>query len=189
MPELQAGSPPDGLQTVRLRGDVEYLGVAQRLVWLRRDHPDATIETEVIRLDDETAVFRARVTIPGGGSATGHGSETASDFTDYIEKAETRALGRALHALGYDLLEPGRQRAANRSAPGAEKGPEPPSGSGSRSSPASRSASASSGGWTEFWQWARAHGYQTRADIERALGGSIEGLPPAEVRRLLEAEL
>ena len=39
--------------------------------------------------------------IPGGGSATGYGSETAKDFGDFIEKAETKALGRALIALGY----------------------------------------------------------------------------------------
>jgi hypothetical protein len=47
------------------------------------------------------AVFRARVAIPGGGSSTGWGHETAADFEDYLEKAETKALGRALAALGY----------------------------------------------------------------------------------------
>jgi hypothetical protein len=41
------------------------------------------------------------VAIPGAGEATGWGSETADDFEDYIEKAETKALGRALAALGY----------------------------------------------------------------------------------------
>ena len=52
-------------------------------------------------MSNETAVFRATVEIPDGGSATGWGSEEASDFGDYIEKAETKALGRALAALGY----------------------------------------------------------------------------------------
>ena len=33
--------------------------------------------------------------------ATGWGSETAADFGDYVEKAETKALGRALAALGF----------------------------------------------------------------------------------------
>ncbi len=47
------------------------------------------------------ALFKAQVSIPGGGSATGWGSETSQDFSDYIEKAETKALGRALAALGY----------------------------------------------------------------------------------------
>ncbi len=53
------------------------------------------------RIIDNTAVFRARVPIPGGGSATGWGSETAGDFRDYLEKAETKAIGRALAALGF----------------------------------------------------------------------------------------
>lgn len=38
---------------------------------------------------------------PAGAEATGHGSETPRDFSDYIEKAETKAIGRALAALGY----------------------------------------------------------------------------------------
>jgi hypothetical protein len=47
------------------------------------------------------AVFKASVSIPGSGSATGWGSEHYNDFRDYIEKAETKALGRALAALGF----------------------------------------------------------------------------------------
>ena len=83
------------------KGNVEYLETKWRLVWLRAEHPDAVIETELVELSSTHAVFRARVSIPGGGSATGYGSETADDFRDYIEKAETKALGRALAALGY----------------------------------------------------------------------------------------
>lgn len=36
--------------------------------------------------------------------STGYGSETLSDFRDYFEKAETKAIGRALAALGYGTL-------------------------------------------------------------------------------------
>ena len=36
-----------------------------------------------------------------GGSARMHGSETAGDWKDYIEKAQTKSLGRALAAVGY----------------------------------------------------------------------------------------
>ncbi len=39
--------------------------------------------------------------LPSGGRATGYGSEAQGDFADYIEKAETKAIGRALAALGY----------------------------------------------------------------------------------------
>lgn len=79
----------------------DYLEVKWRLVWLRDRHPDASIDTELISHHDNTAVFRARVTLPSGGIATGWGSENAGDFRDYLEKAETKALGRALAALGF----------------------------------------------------------------------------------------
>src|SRR3990172_2614361 len=79
----------------------DYLEVKWRLLWLRTEHPDAVIETELVKHGAGLALFRARVTVPGGGTASGWGSETAEDFGDYIEKAETKALGRALTALGY----------------------------------------------------------------------------------------
>lgn len=82
-------------------GSSDYLEVKWRLVWLRETHPDAAIETELVSHIDQTAIFRARVTIPGGGSATGYGSEGYDDFREYIEKAETKAIGRALAALGF----------------------------------------------------------------------------------------
>lgn len=82
-------------------GGADYLEVKWRLVWLRQRHPDAVIETAMIEHGEDAAVFRASVAIPGGGSATGWGSENMRDFRDYIEKAETKALGRALAALGF----------------------------------------------------------------------------------------
>lgn len=90
-----------GKYLVQLNGKGSYLEVKWRLVWLRDAHPEAQIETELIRLEAAAAVFKATVSIPGGGSATGWGSEEATDFRDFIEKAETKALGRALAALGY----------------------------------------------------------------------------------------
>jgi hypothetical protein len=79
----------------------DYLEVKWRLVWLRETHADAQIETELVQHDRNFAIFRAKVSIPGGGSATGWGSEGIDDFRDYIEKAETKAIGRALAALGF----------------------------------------------------------------------------------------
>jgi hypothetical protein len=91
-----------GRYIVKLRGK-DYLEVKWRLLWLRTQHPDALIETELVSHDPQRqmAIFKARVTIPGGGSATGWGQEEAADFGDYLEKAETKALGRALAALGF----------------------------------------------------------------------------------------
>ena len=91
-----------GRYVVKLRGK-EYLEVKWRLLWLRTQHPDAMIETELVSHDAQRqmAIFRAKVSIPNGGSASGWGQEEAADFGDYLEKAETKALGRALAALGF----------------------------------------------------------------------------------------
>lgn len=89
-----------GRYLMKLKGK-DYLEVKWRLLWLRSEHPDARIETELVRLEGGLAVFKARVSLPAGGEATGWGSETTQDFGDYIEKAETKALGRALAALGF----------------------------------------------------------------------------------------
>lgn len=105
----------------------DYLPVAWRLVWFRSMFPHGTIHTEMVHLDlereteEETfvwnperrrsekvikhakgfAIFRATVNDGQGGTATGTKSEKAASFADYIEKAETGAIGRALAALGY----------------------------------------------------------------------------------------
>lgn len=80
----------------------KYLQVMWRLVWFREEKPNWNIETEIIECDKEHAVFRAYITNEKGErKATGHGSESVKDFRDYIEKAETKAIGRALAMLGY----------------------------------------------------------------------------------------
>ena len=79
----------------------DYLEVKWRILWLRTEHPDAVIITELEKHEGGLALFKAKITLPDGGEATGWGSETVSDFGDYIEKAETKALGRACAALGY----------------------------------------------------------------------------------------
>lgn len=101
---------------IKLRGQVPYLEVKWRLLWLRRAHPNAAIETELVETDERHSVFKATVTIPGAGSATGYGSETADDFGDHLERAETKALGRALLALGFaaEFVPEGQRRAVGR---------------------------------------------------------------------------
>lgn len=95
--------PTKYLKTIKVRGGAQqpYLPVTARLLWLRAEHPQAQVTTEALRLDEKGAIFKATVTLPDGGVAVGHGSETAGDFGDFIEKAETKAIGRALTALGY----------------------------------------------------------------------------------------
>jgi hypothetical protein len=85
----------------KLKGK-DYLEVKFRLQWLRTEQPDAVIDTKLMEHTfGEFALFKATVSIPEKGMATGWGSETPRDFNDYIEKAETKAIGRALAALGY----------------------------------------------------------------------------------------
>jgi hypothetical protein len=84
----------------RLNGK-DYLEVKWRLVWLRDRHPEANVDTQLVELTEDKAVFKATIEIPEGGRATGYGSETERDFRDFLEKAETKAIGRALAALGF----------------------------------------------------------------------------------------
>ena len=86
---------------MKLKGK-DYLEVKWRLVWFREDHPDYGIHTEIIELDEKHAVFKAAITNPDGRLlSSGTGSESTKDFGDFIEKAETKAVGRALAMLGY----------------------------------------------------------------------------------------
>lgn len=96
-------NPADHL--MKLKGK-DYLPVAWRLVWFRERYPNGNIDTEAIQLTDTTAVFRATITAIGEGGevlgrATSHKSQSKHGFSDYIEKAETGAIGRALAALGF----------------------------------------------------------------------------------------
>jgi len=79
----------------------DYLEVKWRLLWLRSEHPDAVITTELMKHEGGMAIFRAKIALLNGGEATGWGSGAITDFGDYIGKAETKALGRACAALGY----------------------------------------------------------------------------------------
>jgi hypothetical protein len=125
---VQAFNPNEHIIQLKSRqGAQDYLPVQWRLVWYRSLCPEGTIETELVHLDldketeEETfvwnnekrrsekviktakgiAVFRATVTDGKGGKATGTKMEKAASFSDYLEKAETGSIGRALAALGY----------------------------------------------------------------------------------------
>jgi hypothetical protein len=102
-----------------LKGQM-YLEVKHRVTWFRDEHADGYISTELVEHDAAkgAAVFKARAgyyTIIGEDAngypayrevyATGYGSETKTDFGDYVEKAETKAVGRALAFLGYGTAQ------------------------------------------------------------------------------------
>ena len=80
----------------------QYLQVMWRLVWFREDKPLWCIDTHLEQLTENHAVFSAKIFDENGvQKASGYGSESVKDFRDFIEKAETKAIGRALVMLGY----------------------------------------------------------------------------------------
>lgn len=89
------------LPLLNLRGR-EYLEVKYRLVWFREDHPDWSIETDLISVTDVSAYAKATIRDENGRViATSHKFENVQGFPDFIEKAETGAIGRALALIGY----------------------------------------------------------------------------------------
>jgi hypothetical protein len=127
-PQIRSFNPSEHLMQLKSeQGLRDYLPVQWRLVWFRSAVPNGSIETEMLHLDldrdtEEEAlvwnaerrrsekitrrakgfvIFRAVVKDGQGGIATGTKSEKAASFPDFIEKAETGAIGRALAALGY----------------------------------------------------------------------------------------
>ncbi|MEI6045172.1 MAG: hypothetical protein WCS37_12545 [Chloroflexota bacterium] len=96
------------------RNGITYLPLKWRLAWLRAEHPQAKVETKLVKHKEGMAIFRAEIKLPEGASATGWGSkrdpyvgEEGSSNGDlslsYITEAENHALGRALEVMGYGI--------------------------------------------------------------------------------------
>lgn len=102
-----------------------YLQVMWRLVWFRDEKPLWSIDTKLEQLTENHAVFSAKIYDENGvQKSAGYGSESVKDFRDYIEKAETKAVGRALAMLGYGTqfapeLEEG-ERVVDSPVPGSK---------------------------------------------------------------------
>jgi hypothetical protein len=81
----------------------DYLEVKWRVLMFREKYPHGVITTEetCVDLDRGYARYKATVADGEGGHATGYGTETKADFPDFCERAETRALGRAMAVLGF----------------------------------------------------------------------------------------
>jgi hypothetical protein len=81
---------------------VDYLDVKWRIVWFRTEHPNGSIATRLMSEPGVSpAVVQATVTLENGVTATGFGQCGEDDWSDWLEKAETRAIGRSLALLGY----------------------------------------------------------------------------------------
>lgn len=82
----------------------KYATVASRVEVFRRHFPAATIETTLIRDDEQRVVVQARIAIEETLIATGFAEEFRGDgwinATSALENAETSAIGRGLSAAG-----------------------------------------------------------------------------------------
>ncbi len=86
--------------------ETDYLPVAPRIAWFRREHPDWSIITIVEELARKAVVMKAIIRNSDKRIiATARKKETEIGFPDYIEKAETGAIGRALAMCGYGTLQ------------------------------------------------------------------------------------
>ncbi len=133
---------------IKVQGGQTYLPVSARIVWFRQEHPDWGIHTEPVEINHEKqyAVFRATIyNADGKLMATGTKKEDVKGFGDFMEKAETGAVGRALALCGFgtqfspDLDEVGRGRFADSPYPvggnrpgGGQNGGQNGGGGGSR---------------------------------------------------------
>jgi len=89
------------LPIIKLKGK-DYLEVKYRLVWFREDHPDWSIQTEYVSRTADSALAKATIRNDAGEiMSTSHKYEDAKGFGDFMEKAETGAIGRALALVGY----------------------------------------------------------------------------------------
>jgi hypothetical protein len=86
-----------------------YLDVKYRLLWFRLHRPNGKIDTEIIHVDDKSAVVCSRLyadkTDPPEqyvAKSTAQRFVSSEKFGDrFLETAETAALGRVLAASGY----------------------------------------------------------------------------------------
>jgi hypothetical protein len=83
----------------------DYLQAAPRIFWLREEHPEWSIETNFLQVNESVAVCQATIR-DGQGKVIAQGTsmETPKGFESYVEKAETCAISRAASFCGYGTL-------------------------------------------------------------------------------------
>ena len=122
-----------------------YLPARQRVRWMREEHKaDWSIITDIVELDFVAgyAIVRATVSDKDGRIiATALKTGTRKGFPDFVEKAETGAIGRAVALCGYgteDALDLDEEGAVADSP--VEHSPAPSGSPGPKAAKAPRSA-------------------------------------------------
>lgn len=86
-----------------------YLDVKYRLLWFRLHRPNGKIDSEIIHVDDKSAVVCCKLYADRGDALDQYVAKSSAQrfvtqerFGDrYLETAETAAMGRVLAAAGY----------------------------------------------------------------------------------------
>ena len=103
----QIAKANESIRTTDIKGK-EYAEVNQRIKAFRMVHPNGTITTEIVSLENGVVLMKATVmddeqrTI-GTGFAYEQEGSTFINKTSYIENCETSAVGRALGMCGFGI--------------------------------------------------------------------------------------
>ena len=97
----------DEIRTTDIKGK-EYAEVHQRIKAFRMVHPDGSITTDIISLENGVVLMKASVkdeykNVIGTGFAYEKESSSFINKTSYIENCETSAVGRALGMCGFGI--------------------------------------------------------------------------------------
>lgn len=103
----QIAKANEAIKTTDIKGK-DYAEVNQRIKAFRMLHPDGSIATEIVSLDNGVCIMKAIITdedgkILGTGTAYEKEGSTFINKTSYIENCETSAVGRALGMCGIGI--------------------------------------------------------------------------------------
>ncbi len=97
----------ESIKTTDINGK-EYAEVNQRIKAFRMVHPNGTITTDIISIENGVVLMKASITDDDGrliGTGYAYEKENGSfiNKTSYIENCETSAVGRALGMCGFGI--------------------------------------------------------------------------------------
>ena len=95
------------IKTTNIKGK-EYAEVNQRIKAFRMVHPNGTITTDIVSIENGIVLMKASITDDEGrliGTGYAYEKEKSSfiNQTSYIENCETSAVGRALGMCGFGI--------------------------------------------------------------------------------------
>jgi len=105
-PRHPSGPEPSG-STAHRNWISTYRSVQMRVTEFRKDHPDWSIHSELVQVDLSAgfALAYARILDESGRVRSDGFKFVSGANTPFVERAQTGAIGRALHFLGYTMQE------------------------------------------------------------------------------------